>query len=317
MKVKFTKEIKAGLIAILAIVGFVILFQFMKGKSLFTTDDVYYVKYDNVEGLEPSSAVSINGLKVGKVDQIVPQTDDKGRLYFVVKITVDDDFSFSRNSTIEIFEPGIMAGKEVRVNLVYGGVKAQDGDTLQGAFKLSALNSISSQVKPVKDQVSTVLLKLDSTVASVNKIVDEQNRQEIKVLLMSLNNTVASVRRTSDQTNRLLAMNERRVGAVLDNANRTMISANDAVNKYGNIAENVDVQKLNATVDNLSKTSRELNSVIAGIQNGEGSLGKLAKDEELYQNLNETSANLNLLIQDIKANPKKYLNFSVFGKVKP
>lgn len=317
MKVKFTKEIKAGLIAILAIVGFVILFQFMKGKSLFTTDDVYYVKYDNVEGLEPSSAVSINGLKVGKVDQIVPQTDAKGRLYFVVKITVDDDFSFSRNSTIEIFEPGIMAGKEVRVNLVYGGVKAQDGDTLQGAFKLSALNSISSQVKPVKDQVSTVLLKLDSTVASVNKIVDEQNRQEIKVLLMSLNNTVASVRRTSDQTNRLLAMNERRVGAVLDNANRTMISANDAVNKYGNIAENVDVQKLNATVDNLSKTSRELNSVIAGIQNGEGSLGKLAKDEELYQNLNETSANLNLLIQDIKANPKKYLNFSVFGKVKP
>ena len=88
---KFSKEIKAGLIAILAVVGFVVLFQFMKGRSLFTTDNIFYAKYDNVEGLTQSSPVSINGLKVGQVDKITPQTSKDGKIHFIVKITVDDN----------------------------------------------------------------------------------------------------------------------------------------------------------------------------------------------------------------------------------
>ena len=96
LKVKFSKEIKAGLIAVLAIVGFILLFQFMKGKSFFTTDNVFYAKYDNVEGLEVSSPVSINGLKVGQVDEIKPITDKTGKIHFVIKTTVSDEFQFSK-----------------------------------------------------------------------------------------------------------------------------------------------------------------------------------------------------------------------------
>ena len=114
---KFTKEIKAGLIAILAIIGFVFLFQFMKGKSLFTTDNVFYAKFDNVEGLAASNPVSINGLKVGQVDKIFPVTEKDGRIHFVVKVIIDDNFEFSKKSTLEIFEPGLMSGKEMRINL--------------------------------------------------------------------------------------------------------------------------------------------------------------------------------------------------------
>lgn len=91
----------------------------MKGKSLFSTDDNYYVKYDNVEGLAKSSPVSINGLKVGQVIEIKPMTQSNGHIYFVVKISVNNDFVFSKNSSVEIFEPGLMSGKEIRVNLAY------------------------------------------------------------------------------------------------------------------------------------------------------------------------------------------------------
>jgi phospholipid/cholesterol/gamma-HCH transport system substrate-binding protein len=114
--VKFSKELKAGLIALLAIVGFVVLFQFMKGRSLFTTDNIFYAKYDNVEGLAQSAPVSINGLKVGQVDRIIPVTAKDGKISFVVKITVDDNFEFSKNTTVEIFEPGLMSGKEMKLN---------------------------------------------------------------------------------------------------------------------------------------------------------------------------------------------------------
>ncbi|RRQ47051.1 MlaD family protein [Chryseobacterium sp. SC28] len=311
---KLSKELKIGLIAVFAVVSFVILYQYMKGKNLFTTDNVFYVKYDNVEGLEVSNPVSINGLKVGQVEEIKPITPKNGKLHFVVKLSVDDNFQFSKRSTVEIFEPGLMSGKEMRINLFYGGETAKDGDTLSGSFQLSMLNSLSSQVKPVKDQLSNVLLKLDSTLASTNKIVDEQNRREIRLLLANLNRTIESFKATSDRTNSILANNEKDLHEVVTNANATVLTANRTLEKYGSVADRIDMDKLNGTIDQFNQTAGKLNSIISGIQNGEGSLGKLAKDEELYNNLTKTSNNLNELVQDLKTNPKRYVNFSVFGK---
>jgi phospholipid/cholesterol/gamma-HCH transport system substrate-binding protein len=312
--VKFSREIKAGLIALVAIVGFVILFQFMKGKSLFTTDNIFFAKFDNVEGLAASNPVSINGLKVGQVDQIIPITDKDGKIHFVVKVIIDDNFEFSKRSTLEIFEPGLMSGKEMRVNLQYGKPMVKDGDTLSGAYTLSMLNNISSQVGPVKDQLQIVLKRVDSLTNNANKIFDDRNREEIRALLNNLNRTVASFEGTSKQTNLLLANNDPKIQKVLDNANLATLSAKTAIDKYGKVADDVDVKKLNNTIDKLSITADKLNGVISGIQNGEGSLGKLTQDEQLYQNLNKSAENLNLLIDDLKTNPKRYLNFSVFGK---
>jgi phospholipid/cholesterol/gamma-HCH transport system substrate-binding protein len=312
--VKFTKEIKAGLIALLAIIGFVFLFQFMKGKSLFTTDNIFFAKFDNVEGLAASNPVSINGLKVGQVDKIIPITEKDGKIHFVVKVMIDDNYEFSKKSTLEIFEPGLMSGKEMRINLAYGQPMAKDGDTLAGAFQLSMMNNISSQVGPVKDQLQVVLKRVDSLMINAKSITDAENQAAIRSLLLNLNRTVTSLEGTSRSANSLMANNDPRVQKMLDNANLATISAKTAIDKYGKVAEEVDVKKLNNTIDKLSLTADKLNSVISGIQNGEGSLGKITKDEELYRNLNESSQNLNKLILDLKENPKRYLNFSVFGK---
>ena len=283
-----SKEVKAGLIAIFAIVSFMLFFQFLKGKNVFSTDNFFFVKYDNVDGLEPSNAVTINGLKVGLVDQIIPITSKHGKISFVVRISVDDQYSFSKNSPVEIFEPSLMGGKQLKINLVYDNKIAKDGDTLGGKFQLSAINAMASEMGP---KVSSVLTKVDSTLASTNKILDEQNRREIKMLLSNLNATVSAFKTTADQTNRLLSSNE-----------------------HGKVADEIDAKKLNQSIEELSKTANQLNQVIAGINRGEGSLGKLMKDEELYNNLTKTSNSLNELISDLKQNPKKYINISVFGK---
>ncbi|RKS96794.1 MlaD family protein [Chryseobacterium defluvii] len=311
---KFSKELKAGVIALLAIVGFVLLFQFMKGRSLFTTDNIFYARYDNVEGLAQSSPVSINGLKVGQVDKIIPQTAKDGKIHFIVKVTIDNNFEFSKNSTLEIFEPGLMSGKEMRVNLMYGGPTAKDGDTLQGAFKLSMMNNLSSQVGPVKDQLQVVLHRVDSLMTNANQLVDAQNRAEIRALLSNLNKTVGALQTTAASVNSLVGNNDPKLQKVLDDASLTMQSGKVTLDKYGTLAESIDTKKLNATIANLDATVGKLNQVIGGIDSGQGSLGKLMKDEQLYNNLNSASTNLNSLIEDMKANPKRYINFSVFGK---
>lgn len=303
------------MIALLAIAGFTILFKFMKGKNLFTTENIFYSKFNDVEGLEPSNSVTINGMKIGQVDKIIPQRTKDGLLYFVVKITADERYEFSKNSSLEIFEQGLMGGKQAKINMVYDGAPiAKDGDTLKGTFKISMINSLSSQIMPVKDQMQNVLKRIDSLSNNANKILNEQNRAEIKALLSSLNKTVSSFENTSKQTNLLLAHNDPKIQKVLDNANLATQSAKSAIDKYGNVADNIDTQKLNNAVEKLSVTADKLNYIISGIQNGQGSLGKLTKDEELYNNLNKTSQSLNSLILDLKENPKRYINISVFGK---
>lgn len=311
---KISKEIKAGIIAIIAIVSFVLLFQFMKGRSVFSTDNAFYAKFDNVDGLQQSSRLSINGLKIGQVDRIIPVTDKNGKISFVVKVLADNQFEFSKNSTLEIFESGLMSGTEIRINPVYGAPYAKDGDTLKSNFELSMMKSLGGKVEPVADQLQSALKTIDSLSANLNKVVDDQNRAEIKALLSNLNRTVASFEQTSRYTNAMISGSNPKLQSVLDNANVATISAKNAMDKYGKVAENIDVDKLNNAVDKLSITAEQLNNVISGIQRGEGSLGKLTKDEQLYHNLTKTSENLNALIEDLKANPKKYINISVFGK---
>lgn len=311
---KFTKEIKAGLIAILAIVGFVMLFQFTKGKSIFSSDNIFYAKYDNVEGLEVSNPVFINGLKIGRVDDIKPITNAEGKISFVVKASVDKGFSFSKKSTLEIYEQGLMSGTAMRINPVYGADLAQSGDTLVANYKLSMMASLGSEVGPMKEQMQSVLKNADSLLTNSNKIMDAQNRAEIRALLISLNKTMASLEATSKQANALLSDNNPRVQQMLDNASLATTSAKDAMDKYGKVAEQIDINQLNGAISKLSEASTNLNVLISGIQSGEGSLGKLAKDEQLYQNLSNTARSLDSLLVDVKANPKRYINISVFGK---
>lgn len=311
---KFTKEIKAGLIAILAIVGFVMLFQFTKGKSIFSSDNIFYAKYDNVEGLEVSNPVFINGLKVGRVDDIKPITNAEGKISFVVKASVDKGFSFSKKSTLEIYEQGLMSGTAMRINPVYGADLAQNGDTLAANYKLSMMASLGSEVGPMKEQMQSVLKNADSLLTNSNKIMDAQNRAEIRALLISLNKTMASLEATSKQANTLLSDNNPRVQQMLDNASLATTSAKDAMDKYGKVAEQIDINQLNGAISKLSEASTNLNILMSGIQSGEGSLGKLAKDEQLYQNLSNTARSLDSLLVDVKANPKRYINISVFGK---
>ncbi len=311
---KISKEIKVGIIALLTIAAFWWLFNFLKGNDLFTQGNNFYVYYDNVAGLAETRGVTLNGLKVGRVEEIEPQKTGNAQYNFKVKLVIDDNFELTKNTIAEIYEPGFMSGKEIRLIPDSKGEIAKSGDILIGKVNTSLTEMLSKEIMPVKDNLNIVLMELDSTLNSTQKLLDAENTAQIKQAVRNLNGTILSFKSNSENVNTLLNNNQQKISSLLDNSNAMVSEAKTTIGKYGTLADKLNKVELEKTMAQLEQNLNQLNTLLDKANRGEGSLGKLLNDKELYDNLNTSSKNLSLLLEDFKKNPKNYVNFSVFGK---
>lgn len=287
---------------------------------MFTSGRVFKVKFDNVSGLAPSKPVSINGLRVGRVEEI-KIIEDQQPIYFEVLISVEKDVEFSKNTVAEIYEPGIMSGPEVRLILDYGKNIAQSGDFLPGRVAGGMIAGFQEQLGPTQTKIDSVLVTLNKTLAGVNSMLDQENKQNLKVLLNNLNKTVTSfdataksIEKTSNSANSLINANEKTITKTLDNANTTLASTKATIEKFGKTADKINAMELEKTIKNFEDASKSLTVLLDDINKGKGTLGKLAKEDDIANELQATIKNMNVLVEDLKKNPSRYVNISVFGK---
>lgn len=313
---KITKEVKTGFVVIVTLVAFYSLYNFLKGRNLFSSGETFYVKYDNVNGLTPSKAVSVNGLRIGRVESI-EIIDNKTPIHFLVTVSLDKHVDFSKNTVAEIYEPGLMSGAEVQLLLDYEGTKAENGDTLQGIVRQGLTSSISQQLEPTKKKLDSLLITVNSTMESVDKMLDDENRQNLKNILrnldatlVSFDGTARSLTQTSDGANRLINQNSEQI-------KNTLASTEQAMNKFGTVADKVSNLELEKIIQNFEEASAKLNTTLDNINSSEGTLGAIMNDRELYDNLTRTSKTLDELLYDFKENPNRYVQFSIFGKKQP
>lgn len=311
---RISKEVKTGAVVIVTLLAFYTLYNFLKGKNLFTGANVYYVKYDDVAGLAPSKPVSVNGLRIGRVDEIQIM-DKQSPIFFIVKLRLERNIDFSKNTIAEIYEPSmLMSGAEVRLLLDYKGDRARSGDTLRGLVRPSLSNTFSKEFEPTKRKLDSLLVSVNSTMVSVDKLLDEENRNNLKnvlknldATLVSFNGTAQSLSRTSDNANALITENRQQL-------KNTLASAEQTMDKFGTMADKINNLELEKIIQNFEEASVSLNSALNKINNGEGTLGAMMNDKELYNNLTRTSKNLDALLVDLKENPNRYVQFSIFGK---
>lgn len=214
-----------------------------------------------------------------------------------------------------------MSGPEVRLVLDYGPDIAKDGDYLQGRIAGGMLDGFTKQLSPTQAKLDSVLLSFNQTLGSVNNVLDPSTQQDIKAMLRNLNHTIdsfdktaKSLTETSNSANRLIATNEKTLNTTLTNASATMASAKATVDKFGKTADKLNALELDQVIKNFENASKNLNTLLEDMNNGKGSLGKLAKDETLANELEATIKNMNELVTDLKKNPSRYVNISVFGK---
>ena len=303
-----SKELKTGIIALLIIVLGIWGFNFLKGKNYFSPSSRYFfVEYENVNGLTEASIVTINGLKVGKVEKISfnPQPEKKGRL--LVKFSMANDFEFSKNSSVKIYSASLMGGQNLAIVPNYEGALAQSKDTLKGSVELGMFDVLGSKVDPLVNKLSHVLVSADSLLLGVNQVLNPQARKSLNRTMINLESTVVDFRKTLGNVNGLLADSKVTVTATLDNTKK--ITDNFSV-----ISDDLAKADLGKTVEKLQTTLTGVNALIADVNKGNGTLGKLVSDEEMYTNLTNASKELEELLREMKLNPKRFVHFSLFGK---
>jgi len=302
---KLSREIKTGIIVLVGILAFIFGLSYLKSASLFENNKTFYAVYDNVGGLQPGTQVSINGFTVGNVNNIKFK-DSSGKL--VVTFTVSNEFDFSGNSVAELYDTGIIGGKGIQINPVFDNAPlAKSGDTLTSNIKPGITELVQQKLTPLQMKVEGAVSNADSLLMNVNQILDDPTKKELKQTIVALHEMVNAFKGSADKLNGLLANNKEELDNSLKNVDK--ITTN-----FSKLSDSLANAGLAQTVSNFQVTVNRLNSVLEKIEKGEGSLGKLTQDEQLYKNLTDASKELDLLLQDFRLNPKRYVNVSVFGK---
>ena len=302
---KLTREIKTAILVISAILLFIWGYSFLKGRDLFTNYKTFYVEYENVEGLGKSAPVTLNGLTIGKVNSI-KINENTGKL--TVELQLKTDFPISKSSMATIYEPGFIAGKQIAIhpNLIDKTV-AVDGDKLQGNMKLGLTDSVSEKLVPLQEKLQKLMGDADVLISGVNTILDKKGKEDIKNSLSELSKTMEQFHKASLSLNVILDDNKSQINGVVTNFNK--VSSN-----FAKISDSLNKADLGKTAKNLQKTLANVDKIMADLQAGKGTMGKLLNDEALYNNLSKTSKELELLLQDVRLNPTRYVNVSLFGK---
>ena len=302
---KLSREVKTGALAIGAILLFIFGYSFLKGTNLFDKNRTFYVKYQNVEGLAKSAQVTINGLDVGKVQNISFANKTGG---LVVEFTVESDFEFSKNSIARIYSSGLIGGKSLGVFPQYDPNNvAKSGDTLSGEVEDGMLSAVSKALGPLEKKVNNTLATVDTLMLAFTDVLDEPTRNNLKKAIENLNQTLKSFNGVSQKLDGILGENGEKLNSTFTNLDE--MSAN-----FAKLSDSVSRLEIGSLVSDLQTVVTRFDAIASGLENGEGSVGKLLKDDKLYENLEGASRQLEQLLQDLKLNPKRYVNISVFGK---
>ena len=277
----------------------------MKGRDLLTDYKTFYVQYDNVEGLVNSAPVTINGLTVGKVSGI-KFLDDSGKVQ--VSLQIKSDFPFSKSSIASIYEPGLIGGKQIMITPNFEDKSiAETGMILKGEIKPGLTSLVAERLTPLQEKVEKMVVSADNLLKNVNTILDSKTKESLKSSIANLDATLAEFKVASKSVNEMLAENKGKINSTITNVDKA--SAN-----FSKMSDSLAKVNIGQTVRNLEKTLAKVDKIMADVQDGKGTLGKLAKDETMYTNLSKSSKELELLLQDLRLNPTRYVNVSLFGK---
>ena len=299
---KLSYEIKTALLVISGIFLFIVMINYLKSNDIFVSDRSFYAIYDDVEGVSTGTPVTISGFNVGSVQDIRFYGNNSELL---LKFRVENDFEFSTNSIAQIYETGLIGGKALAIIPVEGKKLAVSGDTLQSDIAPGLTELVNDKLSPLQEKIESMVVSADSLLIAVNSVFDTSTKENLTSSIENFSLTIESAKQSIDVLEKVIGGNENSLNSIINNMD-------ESLKNFSELSENFD--ELDLVIDNLSKSSANINSITGEIKAGDGLVNKVVYDEGFVKSLDEISSNINLLLEDLRMNPKRYVHFSLFGK---
>lgn len=316
---KITKEFKIGALTVATLLLVVWGLNFLKGKDILSRQIIFFAIYDDVTGLIESNPVSINGVSIGQVNKIRFMPDGSGRI--LVENIISQEVPIPVNSVSKLTGASLTGSREIIIELGDAGQYIQDGDTLSSTTQSSIQDEVSELVLPIKQRAEDLFTEVDSVLTIFQAIFNEQTKNNITQSFTSLEETLNNIKNTTSKLDETIESETTRIAAIMENAES--ISTNlknnnetltNILNNFSSVSDSLAAANIKQTLLDAEKSIASLNQVMDKINKGEGSLGLLVNDENLYHNLENSSKQLEMLLEEIRKNPGDYIKLSVFGR---
>ncbi|MBQ2026935.1 MAG: MCE family protein [Alistipes sp.] len=291
------KEVKIGIYAVVILLAAWAGIRFLSGLDVLGRSRNYNAHYESVNGLQDAAAVVINGVKVGQVTGVEINFEQGGA---DVQLSIDSSIDIPADSKAMMFSAGLMGGKSIEIKLGEAKEYLKSGDAIQTGVTLDMFDTLANELGDIKERVTTLLDNLNQTITGVDSLIDDNSKNLTKTIA-SLNAVMADLKKSNIIGNIdgfCATLNEN--GAKLDSIITDINSVTKSLNEQH-------------SGEKLAQAINEVNTLLAKVNSGSGSIGNLVSDEKLYKELAQASQNLSLLLADLKENPKRYINVTVFG----
>lgn len=315
---EISKEVRVGIVTVIAIGFFIYGFNYLKGRDLFSTQRKFYAVYNDIDGLVEANPLMINGYKVGLVGKIKLTQDTTSHI--VITLLLDDEVLIPKNSIAKVISSDILGSKAVQLILGSGNEYANDGDTLKSAQEDNLKQSVNKTIAPLQKKAEGLIASIDSVMVVVQQVFNESTRQNLAKSFESIKLAIASLETTSYRLDTMVIGEKMKISSILTKVNllaTTLASNSDKlsnlINNFSNISDSLAKSNLMSTINNADKAMSQVSGIMNKINRGEGTMGMLINNDSLYRKLDKSAADLDKLLLDLRINPKRYVHISVFG----
>lgn len=298
---RLSNEIKTAILVLSGILMFIVGFSYLKSNNIFSSDRIFFAIYDDIEGVSVGTPVTVSGFNVGSIQDI---SFYQNTMDILVKFRVENKVEFSKNSVAQIYETGLIGGKALAI-LPNNGPLAQSGDTLRSSIAPGLTELVNDKLSPLQEKIESTFVSADSLLKNINNVLDVNSQNQIKESFSQLSDLAINLKESAENLNSIINSNEIKINDIVSNVDNFSSNFSSLSNSFS------DVEVI---IGNLTKTSNNLSSIIDEISSGDGTFNQLIYDDSMIRSLNEASNNLNLLMEDLRLNPKRYVHFSLFGK---
>ncbi len=301
---KNKNEIKTGILVVIGIGLFIFGFSYLKSNDIFVSDRTFYAVYEDVEGVVNGTPVTVNGFPVGNIQDISFFKNNS----LLVKFRVENDIKFSINSIAQIYETGLIGGKALAIIPANDNSRvAVYNDTLSSSVAPGLTELVNDKLTPLQENIESMIVNANKVLDKVNSIFDDPTRANLRTSVSDFSETIRDLKETSVMIKSVMKSNKLSI-------DQTISNVLDISKDLSEISKTINQSELSTTMKNFKNSSEGLSRVLNNINDGNGTISKLIDNDSLFQNLNDASKSIDLLIEDIRLNPKRYIHFSVFGK---